>query len=78
MAAGIFGFGAFQGVLWWMTMNMATSAAVGLKVTAMGFDRSGNSKYFPTVLAAATADMFSNIMSYMLFWIMFYNIVYVV
>ena len=78
MAAGIFGFGAFQGVLWWIVMSVITSAIIGLKIASMGFQANGKSKYFPTVQAAATSDMFSNIMTYMLFWIMFYNVVYVV
>jgi hypothetical protein len=78
MAAGIFGLGAFQGVLWWITMSVATSVVIAAKVAAMGFQANGSSKYFPTVQMAASSDMFGNIMTYMLFWIMFYNVVYVV
>jgi hypothetical protein len=30
-------------------MNIATSMVIALKVSAMGFDRNGASKYFPSV-----------------------------
>ena len=78
MTAGIFGLGAFQGVIWWFVMSIVTSALIALRVTSMGFENNGSSKYFDSVAQAATTNMFSNIMTYMLFWIMFYNIVYVV
>ena len=78
ITSGIFGLGAFQGIAWWFAMSLMTSALIALRVTSMGFDNNGSSKYFMSVAQASTANMFSNIMTYMLFWIMFYNIVYVV
>ena len=78
ITAGIFGLGAFQGVIWWLAMGLFTSALIGLRVASMGFDSNGSSKYFNSVTQAATTNMLGNMMTYMLFWIMFYNIVYVV
>ena len=77
-AAGIFGLRAFEGILWWMAMSMLTSLIIGLRVASMGFEENGQSKFFPSFVQAMTTNMFGNIMTYMLFWIMFYNIVYVV
>ena len=78
MTAGIFGLGAFQGVIWWIAMSILTSVLIALRVSSMGFESNGSSKYFESLAQAATTNMFSNIMTYMLFWVMFYNIVYVV
>ena len=78
IAAGIYGLRAFEGILWWMAMSMVTSALIAFRLTTLGFEANGQSKFFPSFIQAVTTNMFSNIMTYMLFWIMFYNIVYVV
>ena len=78
ISAGIFGFGAFYGVLYWLAMGVLTTIILFLYMTTLGSDARGDSKYFKNMLQDASSNMFSNIMTYMLFWIMFYNIVYVV
>ena len=59
-------------------MSILTSVLIALRVSSMGFEINGSSKYFESLAQAATTNMFSNIMTYMLFWVMFYNMVYVV
>ena len=78
ITAGILGLGAFEGLLFWMFMGMMTSFLITLRVITMGLDSNGNSMYFGKLLSVATNNMIGNSMTYMLFWIMFYNIVYVV
>ena len=78
IAAGIYGLRAFEGILWWILMSLVTSALIALRLGIMGFEQNGQSKFFPSFITAASTNMFGNIMTYMLFWIMFYNIVYVV
>ena len=78
IAAGVIGLSAFQGVLWWMLMSAVTSALIGLRITILGFDTSGKSRFFVDIIEAASLGMFGNIMTYMIFWILFYNIVHVV
>ena len=76
--AGIMGFSAFTGILFWMFIGIITSALLFAKIIMMGVDKNGNSNYFVNILTTATANIFSNIMTYMIFWILFFNIVYVV
>ena len=78
ITAGIMGLGAFEGLLFWMLMGMMTNVLITLRVVSMGLDSNGNSFYFGKLLSVATNNMVGNSMTYMLFWIMFYNIVYVV
>ena len=78
ITAGIMGLGAFEGLLFWMLMGAMTSFLITLRVASMGLDSNGNSVYFGKLLSVFTNNMFGNSMTYMLFWIMFYNIVYVV
>ena len=78
IAAGILGLGAGQGLLWWIGMNLLTSVLIWVRIQTMGFEKNGESKYFKNPVQAATMGMLSNIMTYLLFWIMFYNLVYVI
>jgi len=58
-------------------MGLATSGLLAMRIASLGFEN-GESKFFGNLIEAASTGIFSNIMTYMLFWIMFYNIVYVV
>jgi hypothetical protein len=78
IAAGIYGLGAFQGILWWMGSNLIVAIFLYARISTMGTDQSGESKYFTELLKTVSANVFSNLMTYMLFWIMFYNVSYIV
>ena len=78
ITAGIFGLGGFQGIMWWMIMGLITSLLIGLRISTLKKDDKGNSKYFKSIFEVITTNTFSNMPIYLLFWIMFYNIVYIV
>ena len=78
VSAGILGHGAGLGVLWWIGLNAIVGLLIYLKIVALGFDANGESKFFQNPLSTATSGLFGNLMTYLLFWIMFFNIVYVI
>lgn len=49
ISAGVFGFGLFNGILWWMLMGLATSGLLALRIASLGFE-DGESKYFGNVV----------------------------
>ena len=78
VSSGVFGNAAFSGLLWWLLTNLIGSVLIYLRLVMMGFESNGESKYFKNAFSASTTGMFGNIMTYLLFWIMFYNITHVV
>ena len=78
MCAGVLGLSAFKGIIFWMLVGILVTALLVIKIKAMGSEPNGTSLYFRTLYQTVAADMFSNIMTYMIFWILLYNIVYVV
>jgi len=78
VVCGINGFGLPAGILFWVAWNVITSVLIYLRIASLGFEPNGDSKYFKDGKAAASTGLFSNLMTFMLFWVMFYNIVYVV
>lgn len=78
IASGILGNGLGAGILFWLALNFAVSVLIYIRVLAMGLEKDGSSCYFHNLGQAAFSGLASNIMTYLLFWIMFYNIVYVV
>uniref|UniRef100_A0A7S3CSG6 ER membrane protein complex subunit 6 n=1 Tax=Strombidium rassoulzadegani TaxID=1082188 RepID=A0A7S3CSG6_9SPIT len=77
VAAGILGLGAFQGILFWIAVALTTSLVLFVQIQVMSAQGEG-ATLFQSVGKAATQNLLSNVMTYMLFWIMFYNVVYVV
>ena len=78
MAAGTFGLAAFEGIIFWVVASFVTASLVAMKLMLGPKDYDGNSKYFRNAFQAAYGGAFGNSMTYMLFWIMFYNVVHVV
>ena len=78
MAAGTAGFAAFEGILFMFTVSTMTGLLVGLKLMMGPKDNEGNSKYFRNAFSVAFSNAFGNTMTFLLFWIMFYNVVHVV
>lgn len=76
--AGIFGFGALAGLMWWIAMNLTVGLMVYLRIVSLGTEADGESKYFKNPLQKALSGVMDNLMTFLLFWIMFFNIVYVV
>ena len=78
MAAGTFGLAAFEGILFWLLSSTVTATLVAAKLMLGPKDHEGNSKYFKNAFSVAYGSAFGNSMTFMLFWIMFYNVVHVV
>ena len=78
MASGILGLSAFQGIMFWIMMCLATSVVISITVITLSAGKGSKGIFFKNVSDAATHNMFSNVMTFLLFWIMFYNVVYVV
>ena len=78
MAAGTFGFAAFEGIFFWIVACLTTATLVAVKLTLGPKDADGNSKFFKNAFSVAYGSAFGNSMTFMLFWIMFYNVVHVI
>ena len=78
VSSGIFGNAAMSGLFWWLLINLIGSIMIYLRIAMLGFESNNESKYFKNAFSASTTGMFGNIMTYLLFWIMFYNITHVV
>ena len=78
MAAGTFGLAAFEGIFFYLFSSFLTASLVALRLMIGEKDAEGNSKYFKNAVQVAYSHAFANSMTYMLFWIMFYNVVHVV
>ena len=78
MAAGTFGLAAFEGIFFWILSSLVTATLVATKLFLGPKDNDGNSKFFKNAFQVAYSHAFGNSMTYMLFWIMFYNVVHVV
>ena len=59
-------------------MGLMTSIFIGIRIMFLHKDHKGNSLYFKSIFDVVTTNTFSNMPIYLLFWIMFYNIVYIV
>ena len=71
MTAGIFGLDGMQGMLFYIALVAFVSLVVALR---LGFSPR---PYFVNLAQATTSGMFSNVLTYMLMWVMFHNLVYV-
>lgn len=71
MTAGIFGFDGMQGMLFYLALVAFVSVVIAVR---LGFNPK---PYFMNLSQACTSGMFSNILTYMLMWVMFHNLVYV-
>ena len=79
MAAGTLGFGMMQGILWWLLMGLITSALLTVRLSMLGTNQRGDgNKFFASVVSTAFGSTGSGFAIFSLFWIMFFNIVYVV
>ncbi len=71
MTAGIFGFDGMQGMIFYFAMVAFVSLAIALRLGFKG------QPYFITLSQALTTGMFSNVLTFMLLWVMFHNLVFV-
>jgi hypothetical protein len=78
ICAGILGYGAGSGLMFWLCINALTAALIYGIIKMMGAEEDGESKFFPNPFQMAAGGLFGNVMTYLLFWIMFYNLVYVI
>jgi len=69
--AGIFGFDGLQGMMFYLALITIVSFAI---LAGLGFK---GKPYFTKMSEAATTGLFSNLLTYLLMWVMFYNLVYV-
>ena len=78
-AAGTPGFGLMQGILWWLLMGLITSTLLTVRLSMLGTNQRGDAnKFFASVVSTAFGSTGSGFAIFSLFWIMFFNIVYVV
>jgi hypothetical protein len=71
ITAGIFGFDGLQGMLFYLFLVVFVSIVIAIR---LGF----NAKpYFGSLSQATTTGLFNNMLTYMLLWVMFHNLVYV-
>ena len=71
MTAGIFGFDGLQGMLFYFGLIVFVSVVIAAR---LGF----NAKpFFMNLAQAVTTGLFSNVLTYLLLWVMLYNFVYV-
>ena len=71
VVAGIFGLDGFQGILFYFLANILTSVAIWNSLNFKAFP------FFKDLGSIVTGGLFSDVMSYLLFWVMFYNIVHI-
>eukprot|EP00347_Sterkiella_histriomuscorum_P021272 403334589 len=71
MASGIFGFDGLQGMMFYLVLILFVSLVIAVR---LGFN---GSPYFTTLNQAVTTGMFANLLTYLLMWVMFHNLVYV-
>lgn len=71
IAAGIFGLDGLQGLVFYFGMVIFVSFVIG---AVLGFK---GEPYFKGLWDPLTTGLFSNILTYLLMWVMFYNFVYV-
>ena len=75
MAAGTLGYSAFEGIAFWFLASLGTSALVAMKLKSLP-QSNGDSKYFKDAVYISFSNGFGNMMTFMLFWIMMYNVVH--
>ena len=78
VGAGILGLGGLEGLLGFVAIALFTTLMIFVRIKFLGSEDNGDSKYYGNALSASMSSMFGNVMTYLLFWIMFYNIVYVI
>ena len=71
VTAGIFGFDGAYGMAFYVFLVFLTSLFIGL---CLGFQ---GKPYFSSLTQAITSGLFTNMLTYLLMWVMFYNLVYV-
>lgn len=71
MTAGIFGLDGLQGMLFYLALVVIVSIIIAVR---LGFS---GKPYFENLGQAATSGMFANLLTYLLMWVMFHNLVYV-
>ena len=78
ISAGALCLSAGTGILYWIGINIVVTVLLFFRITVIGSDGKGANLFFQNPLQAVSGGILSNLMSYLLFWIMFYNVVYVV
>lgn len=71
IAAGIFGLDGLYGMTFYLALLIVVSIVMA---ASLGFK---GEPYFVKLSQALTAGLFSNLLTYMLMWVMFHNLVYV-
>jgi hypothetical protein len=69
--AGILGLDGLQGMVLYFALVVIVSVIITLYLGFMP------KPYFENMSQAATSHMFSNLLTYLLMWVMFHNLVYV-
>ena len=70
-AAGILGFDGLMGILFWLSCDVAISIVMLLRFACKA------TPYFKTLKDIFMAGAFSNVMTFMVTWIFFHNIIYI-
>ena len=71
MTAGVFGFDGFYGMIFYLCLVVLVSIFIAF---ALGFS---HKPYFTSLSQAITTGMFSNVLTYLLMWVLFHNLIYV-
>jgi hypothetical protein len=71
ITAGIFGFDGLQGMMFYLALIAFVSLVIAVR---LGFSAK---PYFMSLSQAVTTGLFNNMLTYMLLWVMFHNLVYV-
>jgi ER membrane protein complex subunit 6 len=71
ITAGIFGFDGLQGMIFYVFLVGFISLMIAVR---LGFN---GKPYFMNLSQAATTGLFNNMLTFMLFWVMIHNFVYV-
>jgi hypothetical protein len=71
ITAGIFGLDGLQGMIFYLFLVAFVSLVIAVR---LGFKAE---PYFMKLSQAVTTGLFSNLLTYLLMWVMFHNLVYV-
>lgn len=71
MTAGIFGFDGLYGMMFYLGLIIFSSLMIAF---CLKFEAK---PYFVNLSEATTSGLFTNLLTYLLMWVMFHNFVYV-
>ena len=71
MAAGVYGFDGLLGIVFYLIMDLVLSVIISF---SLGFKAE---PYFVSVSQFFTTGLMGNIMTFMVVWVLFHNLVYI-